>query len=259
MELKINQIKSQKQMKKVLNNFINNSANVQTVESNWKKLSDGYVEHYSTYPGRRMERREISFHDQVKLLAYLLLFMKGKIQGDILEIGVWKGKSLALIESFSESGKTYGLDYCLFENQFEEISFFQKKFFPQAKVIAKSAEMATAEVFQTSEALKLLHIDGGHERDNVWADFLIYSNLVKPGGFIVFDDYVDPLSPHVGPAVDELNARGFFRNYEVIGQLEAFPSSFVLRKLPLIKKLFRFVINNLGHVNSQLNKTLAKL
>jgi hypothetical protein len=91
--------------------------------------------------------------------------------------------------------------------------------------------MATAGIYQSTQGLKLLHIDGGHERDNVWADFIIYSQLVTPGGFVVFDDYVDSLSPSVGPAVDELMSRGFFKDYEIIGILESFPSSFVLRKL----------------------------
>ena len=210
----------------------------------WKKLSLEYAEHYELFSGEKMERRELSFHDQVKLLAYLLLFMNGRIEGDNLEIGVWKGKSLALIEMFSTSGKSRGVDSCAFPQQREEIHHFKFRFFPNAKIIINLAEMATAEIFQTSAGLKLLHIDGGHERNNVWSDFIIYSQLLKPGGFIVFDDYVDPLSPNVGPAVDELKAGGFFRNFEIIGQLDSFPSSFVLQKLPLTKKAYRFLVDS---------------
>ena len=214
-----------------LNEFISNAINVQSVDESWENLSLAYIEHYDLYTGQKMARQELSFHNQIKLIAYLLLFMKDKLRGDNLEIGVWKGKSLALTELFSDSGITYGVDYCAFEGQFEEISYFQKRFFPHSKIINKFSELATAEVYQSTNGLKLLHIDGGHERDNVWADFIIYSQLVIPGGFVVFDDYVDPLSPSVGPAVDELNARGFFREYEIVGVLESFPSSFVLRKI----------------------------
>jgi hypothetical protein len=214
-----------------LNEFISSAINMQTVDESWENLSLAYIEHYNLYTGPKMARQELSFHNQIKLIAYLLMFMKDKVLGDNLEIGVWKGKSLALTELFSGSGITLGVDYCTFENQIEEVSYFQKRFFPRSKIITKLAELATAEVYQSTSGLKLLHIDGGHERDNVWADFIIYSQLVIPGGFVVFDDYVDPLSPNVGPAVDELNARGFFKKYEVIGVLESFPSSFVLRKL----------------------------
>ena len=216
--------------KRTLNAFIDDEKNSSLVDSYWVNLSSDYQNHYHAYPDQKMVREELSFHDQVKLLAYLLLFIDEKLKGDNLEIGVWKGKSLALIESFSIKGRSYGIDYCAFPNQIDEIKYFQKRFFPDAKIIMKSSELATAEVFQSVLSLKLLHIDGGHERDNVWSDFLIYNQLVEPGGFVVFDDYVDPLSPNVGPAVDELKLRGYFRDYQVIGQLHAFPSSYVLRK-----------------------------
>jgi hypothetical protein len=221
---------SSKVTKTSLNEFISSRTNVQKVNEGWEKLSLAYIEQYNLYEGPKMAREELSFHNQVKLIAYLLMFMKDNIQGDNLEIGVWKGKSLALTEIFSDCGLTIGVDYCTFPGQFEEISYFQKRFFPHSKIITKFSELATAEVYQSTNGLKLLHIDGGHERDNVWADFIIYSQLVIPGGFVVFDDYVDPLSPSVGPAVDELNERGFFSKYEIIGVLESFPSSFVLRK-----------------------------
>jgi len=222
---------SPKITKTSLNEFICSKTNVHKVDETWENLSLAYIEQYNLYVGPKMAREELSFHNQVKLIAYLLMFMKDKVQGDNLEIGVWKGKSLALTEIFSDCGLTIGVDYCTFAGQFEEISYFQKRFFPYSKIINKFSELATAEVYQSTNGLKLLHIDGGHERDNVWADFIIYSQLVIPGGFVVFDDYVDPLSPSVGPAVDELNERGFFSKYEIIGPLDSFPSSFVLRKL----------------------------
>ena len=214
----------------LLSEFISDPKNMHSVDRSWDDLSLAYTEHYNLYSGRKMKRKELSFHNQVKLLAYLLLYMKNEISGDNLEIGVWKGKSLAFIERFSECGISYGIDYCAFKHQVAEIQHFQNKFFPRATIVTKSAEMATAEIYQSTNALKLLHIDGGHARDNVWADFIIYSQLVTPGGFVVFDDYVDPLSPGVGPAVDELKMRGFFKDYEIVGVLDNFPSSFVLRK-----------------------------
>ena len=43
-----------------------------------------------------MERTELSFHPYVKLLGYLCLEID-RLPGDIVEIGVWKGKSLAFV------------------------------------------------------------------------------------------------------------------------------------------------------------------
>ena len=37
----------------------------------------------------------------------------------------------------------------------------------------------------------ILFIDGDHSYFGVWSDFLYYSKLVKPNGYIVFDDYND--------------------------------------------------------------------
>jgi hypothetical protein len=53
-----------------------------------------------------------------------------------------------------------------------------------------------------------------------------------PGGYIVFDDYDDhQFSPEVLPAVDMLIYYGFTSGFEVIGQVEGFQNSFVLKKL----------------------------
>jgi hypothetical protein len=79
--------------------------------------------------------------------------------------------------------------------------------------------------------VKLLHIDGGHSSENVWMDFLIYERFVLSGGYIVFDDYVDPdYSPAVGRTVDKMRRLGVFKNYYEVGQVLGYESSFVLHK-----------------------------
>ena len=42
-----------------------------------------------------MPREELSSHDHVRLLGHLALLVEG-LPGDVVEIGVWKGKSLVL-------------------------------------------------------------------------------------------------------------------------------------------------------------------
>jgi predicted O-methyltransferase YrrM len=67
-------------------------------------------------------------------------------------------------------------------------------------------------------SVDILFIDGDHKYDGVINDFNLYSDLVKSGGYIVFDDYNDYIySPEVKIAVDDLMNK--IENYEVIGCL----------------------------------------
>lgn len=74
-------------------------------------------------------------------------------------------------------------------------------------------------LYQHDLALDILFIDGDHRFAAVVADFLIYEPLVKPGGFIVFDDYHDhTYSPDVQPAVNILASKLLHDPlYEVLG------------------------------------------
>ena len=98
-------------------------------------------------------------------------------------------------------------------------------------MIQNFSELALPELLKATKGLKLLHIDGGHLENNVIWDFLLYSPLIRSGGYLVFDDYIDSQSsPEVGPTVDLLKKNGYFRNFQLIGTVEEFPNSYVLRK-----------------------------
>ena len=99
--------------------------------------------------------------------------------------------------------------------------------------------LSNSSVLGYSNRIDVLFIDGDHSFEGVMADFVMYSDLVKSGGYIVFDDYNDSIhSPDVKKVVDELLLT--LDDYEVIGTLEnnlgAYPSElkegncFVIRK-----------------------------
>jgi hypothetical protein len=150
----------------------------------------------------------------------------------VLEIGVWKGKSLALMERLSpSSAMIIGIDPCEIEGQSEELAYFHRLIFPRSKIIKEYSERAVEKTLHKSKSFKILHVDGGHSSHNVWDDFLLYERFVLPGGFIVFDDYIDPdFSPEVGPAIDRMNELGLFDSYHVVGSPPGYGSSFVLKK-----------------------------
>lgn len=77
------------------------------------------------------------------------------------------------------------------------------------------------------KTIDILFIDGSHKFEDVIADFRIYSKLVAPGGFIVFDDYDDQrYSPQVKKAVDFLSETDFSGYYI----FERTKNEFIIRK-----------------------------
>lgn len=91
------------------------------------------------------------------------------------------------------------------------------------------------------EGIDILFIDGSHLFGDVVSDFIMYSNMVNPGGYVVFDDYNDKLfSPEVHDAVEYIVRHQLRDEYDVIGTFEntlgAFPveiaegNCFILRK-----------------------------
>jgi len=178
----------------------------------------------------RMARQEMSFHSDIKLLGFLSKILS-EIEGDILEIGVWKGKSLFFMEKFSKLGNIIGIDPCEFENQSEEIQFYRESMKSKTVLIQNYSELALPQLLNISTKLKMLHIDGGHLEKNIIWDFMLYAPLLISGGYLIFDDYMDnQFSPEVKPTVDLLKKHGYFRDFQIIGIIHEYPNSFVLQK-----------------------------
>lgn len=68
------------------------------------------------------------------------------------------------------------------------------------------------------QSIDMLFIDGCHEYSCVINDFNLYSKMVRPEGYIIFDDYNDSqYSPQVKVAVDDLLTNNY--EYEILGTL----------------------------------------
>jgi predicted O-methyltransferase YrrM len=105
---------------------------------------------------------------------------------------------------------------------------------------SQTTEMVTR-LTDIIDSIDILFIDGDHSYQGVINDFSLYHNLVKSGGYIVFDDYNDyKHSPEVKPAVNDL-VNQISIQYEIIGVISnlynAHPSElkegneFVIKKL----------------------------
>jgi hypothetical protein len=219
--------------RKQLHEFLENPQLNEMVAMVWDLLERGF-EHAQALlpPEQAMDRKELSFHDQIRLLAYLCTLI-GDMPGDIVEIGVWKGKSLSLMnEVCNHEKRIIGIDPFALPKQYEEFCHYKDLLFPNAVVLRGFSELCAERFYELSPSVALLHIDGGHEGRNVLLDFLLYSPSVVSGGLIVFDDYMDAsYSPEVGPAVDLLRAGGYFNGFNVLGSVRGFENSYLIQKL----------------------------
>lgn len=216
----------------VLRNLFGEARVRQGVDDIWSTIGASFEKVRRELPAKQaMARKELSFHDHVKLLGYLCLLL-GELPGDLVEIGVWKGKSLCFMSQMcGRQRRVFGIDPMELERQAEELAFYHGKLFAEATLLRGYSELV-AERFQAhTPRAALLHIDGGHAGRNVLLDFLLYAPCVVSGGFVVFDDYGDhAYSPEVGPAVDLLRAGGYFRDFRVIGPVSGFENSYLLQR-----------------------------
>ena len=201
------------------------------VDRAWEQVTQTFDDTYAAMPTKFMSRPELSFHIFVKLLGYLCLEITD-LQGDVVEIGVWKGKSLAFMRSLvDETTRVIGVDPCELEGQSAELDYFHQALFPDCIIVKRYSQFAIGNVLEISQKLKLLHIDGSHASDLVRSDFLLYEKFIIPGGYIVFDDYNDhEYSPEVRPTVDRMRELGLFRDYDDIGQVAGYENSYLLKK-----------------------------
>ncbi|MFE8048553.1 class I SAM-dependent methyltransferase [Brenneria goodwinii] len=204
----------------------------QSIDEVWDSVGISFLREQDNLPlEKAMTRKEISFHDQVKFLGYLC-WLISDVSGDIIEIGVWKGKSASFMNQMCQrSRRIIAIDPMALPNQASELEFYHERLFPEVVLIRGFSEMSIERVLALKPKTLILHIDGGHQGRNVLLDFLLYAPTVVSGGFIVFDDYRDyQYSPDVGPAIDLLRAGGYFNKFDVIGSVPGYENSYLLKK-----------------------------
>ena len=84
---------------------------------------------------------------------------------------------------------------------------------------------------ELTNEIDILFIDGDHSYQSVINDFMLYEELVKSGGYIIFDDYRDEGCPGTKAAVDEI-VRSVNDRYYITGTL---PNTFGARPDTLLE------------------------
>lgn len=162
-----------------------------------------------------------SAHEHTHILYDIvtLLGLDGR-KVDYLEIGSYIGSSACLVEQ-----NTYTSSITCIEarKDFSEIVIDNLK-----KLNKHNIQYLDVHNYRSTDpnvlnlinlqSFDLIFIDGDHSYNGVMNDFNNYIGLLKKGGYMVFDDYLDSkYSPGVKPAVDDIVIQLSNTEFEIIG------------------------------------------
>lgn len=150
---------------------------------------------------------------------YSLCYMQ-ELQGDVVEIGSWQGRSttfLARAVKESKNGNFFAIDHFggnIGKEEFYKVDGsmnqlkmnFEKNILKfglsnTVNLLDMSNEEASDEF--KDKTIRFLFIDGDHTEEGVKKDIELFFPRLVPGSIVVFDDYFDGFSGLI-TAIDEL-------------------------------------------------------
>ena len=178
---------------------------------------------------------ERSFHHH----THILYDLRDLFDGDVtyMEIGSYCGASASLLLQHPRKTHVYCIDplsldkshFRGHQNQEQTLRQNLEKFKGTNTYTVVKGLSNSKTVLNTITGVKvdILFIDGDHTYKGVKQDFSNYEHLVRAGGFIVFDDYLDSkYSPDVKKAVDDIVKELDLEQYEVIGSLPNYSQAY---------------------------------
>ena len=143
--------------------------------------------------------------DQLAFYELTALQERLNINGDICEVGVYKGKSLVFLSLLKRRDeKLLGFD--TFEDDYLKITNHSLKLYgsPENVSLQKglTSDISEEQLNKLFErVVRFLHIDAGHEYHEVLEQLQIFTPYVSDQCIIAMDDYQDREFPGVGAAV----------------------------------------------------------
>ncbi len=129
------------------------------------------------------------------------------LSGDIAEIGVWKGKSLALLAMISPvKDQLYAMDLfgddLLEQTQHNITRFVAPELASRISYLKGNTADYSSSYLQAlfKNKLRVLHIDAGHEYHEVLHTLTLAAPFMQDYGVIIMDDYQDREFPGVPAA-----------------------------------------------------------
>lgn len=187
-------------------------------ENNNFKITKDSLEK-NKYISDNMEGKTFHLHTHI---LYDIRTHLGDELKNYLEIGSFAGGSMSLISSHPSPTNciTVDLGHPINKEVVEfNVSKFKNKNSTFKYIQGNSQSIETINRVKSEyDSFDFLFIDGDHSTNGVLLDFQNYSPLVKKGGYICFDDYLDwEFSPQVREAVDSIVKNLDENEYNVIG------------------------------------------
>ena len=129
------------------------------------------------------------------ILSYLDTF---NITGDIIELGVFTGKSAGIFNNYINENET--LKLVDMNMQFDTIKDNIKKLSENTPKIEWYNDMTWCITKFKEKSAKFIHIDAGHSYNNCWNDLNMSLPLLNENGIIAVDDFFMDIYPQVTEA-----------------------------------------------------------
>lgn len=118
--------------------------------------------------------------------------------GDLFEIGVWKGRSAAVLASYCKVGETLWLCDLQLDRPAVDGALASVGAAP-AKIVAMSGPSrdlrGKLDVGAMHQSVRWFHIDGEHTGPAVYDELELAHRLLAPRGLVVIDDFFSPRYP----------------------------------------------------------------
>lgn len=142
-----------------------------------------------------IEANEYGFGERCFYWMWKLIFDTLPKEANVLEIGVYKGQTLALFKMLSKTANIVGVTPLTGMGGFADVDYMElitdlhDKFKLKHPTIikGKSQDEGVIDVVALGE-YDVVYIDGGHDYATAHADVYKYSSFVKVGGYLVVDD-----------------------------------------------------------------------
>lgn len=123
-----------------------------------------------------------------------------KITGDLLEIGVWQGKSAGMLAAHTRPTETLRLvDIYVHENLKANLEAFGTAFRCDIEFNRSDSFAFFTSDFLTRHrrSFRLIHVDGHHVAHAIWDDLSHAAHLLSADGLLIVDDFCNTRFPQV--------------------------------------------------------------
>lgn len=197
---------------------------------------------------QKISEKVDTFHHHYHILYDIAQLYPNEYKLNYVEIGCYAGASACLmLQRPNTSVVSIDIGKPISKEVVNNnIQLYNQKKNKYRYILGSSHDQSTIDILKKNITdIDILFIDGDHSYDGVLADFTMYETMVKPNGYIVFDDYNDKNAPGINKAVHELIHNNKFNNYDIIGSLdndvEAKPATLLKSNEFILKKKINLV------------------